>query len=116
MFLIQNITSDALQTQSLTLPDSSVVQLQMYFIPMQYAWVITNLTYGSFVLTGFRIFNSPNMLLQYQNQIPFGIACYSVANREPALQEDFSSGASQLYLLDQTDMAEYYAYLQSGVL
>jgi hypothetical protein len=114
MYLINGITDYPLQSQNLTLPDSSIVNLQIYFVPMQYGWFITNLTYGSFILNGFRITNSPNMLLQYQNQIPFGLACYSTANREPTQQEDFASGASQLYILDQTECQEYSAFLQTG--
>lgn len=115
MYLINNLTQNPLQSQNLTLPDSTIVSIQIYFIPMQNGWFITNLTYGSFVINGMRISNNPNMLLQYQNQIPFGLACYSTANREPSLQEDFSSGASQLYILDQAECEEYYAFLQAGI-
>lgn len=116
MFLVNQITSSPFQTQNLILPDSTVVTITLYFIPMQYGWFITKLVYGNFVLQGLRISNSPNMLLQYQNQIPFGLACYSTNNREPSQQEDFSSGASQLYILDSAEVAEYYLYLQTGVL
>lgn len=115
MYLIQNITDAPFQTQNLTLPDSTIVSVTLYFMPMQQGWFFTNITYGSFVLNGTRITNNPNLLLQFQNQIPFGIACFSTANREPMLAEDFSSGASQLYLLAQADVKEYYTFLQSGV-
>lgn len=116
MFLVQNITTSPLQTQNLTLPDSTIITLQLYFIPMQSGWFITNLTYGTFVLNGMRITNNSNLLLQFQNIIPFGLACYSTANREPSLQQDFSSGASKLYVLDAAEVAEYYALLTSGAL
>lgn len=55
------------------------------------------------------------MLLQFKNQIPFGIACYSTNNREPSLQEDFSSGTSQLFILDQAEVKEYFTFLQTGI-
>ena len=74
---------------------------------MQYGWFITSLVYGSFTLNGIRISNSPNILNQFRNQIPFGLACYSTNNREPMLQYDFSSGASILYILDQAETQEY---------
>lgn len=115
MFLIQNITSAPLQTQTLVLPDSTTVSIEIYFRPMQFGWFLNNITYGDFILNGLRITNNPNMLLQYQNQIPFGIACYSTANREPMLQEDFLSGASQLYILSEAEVKEYYTFLQTGV-
>lgn len=114
MYLIQQVTAAALQSQNLTLPDSTIVTIQIYFRPLQVGWFINTMTYGSFALSGMRITNSPNMLFQYQNQIPFGLACYTAGNREPTQQEDFSSGASQLYILDQSECEEYYAFLQLG--
>lgn len=115
MYLINNLTDFPLQTQNIVLPDSTIVTLTIYFIPLQQGWFITNLTYGAFQINGLRICNSPNMLLQFQNQIPFGLCCNSVANREPSLQQDFSSGNSNLYILTQAECQEYYAFLQSGV-
>jgi hypothetical protein len=114
MFLITNVTAAPLQNMTLTLPDSTTVSLTLYFAPQQFGWFLTNITYNAFILNGIRVVNSPNFLLQYQNQIPFGLACYSQGNREPSQQQDFSSSASQLFLLDQTDMAEVFAFIQSG--
>lgn len=111
MLLIKNITADTKQRQGLVLPDGSFVQITLYFIPMQLGWFITQLTYGDFVLNGLRITNSPNMLYQFKNQIPFGIACFSKDNREPSLLEDFSSGASQLYILTEEEVDEYARFL-----
>lgn len=114
MYLITQITDAPLQSMNLVLPDSSIVQMQIYFIPMQQGWFIRSLIYNTFQINGFRITNNPNLLLQFQNQIPFGLACFSTANREPSLQQDFSSGASLLYILDQMECQEYYALLQAG--
>lgn len=114
MLQIQRITNAALQQHTLVLPDGTSFSMTLYFIPMQYGWFITNLTYGTFVLTGMRISNSPNMLYQFQNILPFGLACFSVANREPSLQEDFMSGASKLYILTEAECEEYAAYIRGG--
>ena len=115
MFLIQQVNANTLQNFNIALPDATTVLLQVYWRPMQYGWWINNLTYGSFILNGIRIVNSPNMLLQYQNQIPFGLACYSTGNREPSQQQDFSSGNSKLYILDSDEVQAYYKFLQTGV-
>ena len=115
MFVVQNITSNALQTQNIVLPDATTFSLTLYFIPMQFGWFITNLTYGNFILQGVRITNSPNMMNQFRNQIPFGLACYSTNNREPSQQQDFSSSASILYILTQAEVNEYADFLKSGV-
>jgi hypothetical protein len=114
MYLIQQITDDPLQSQTLILPDGTSLGLTINFVPMQYGWFITELSYGSFTLNGLRISNSPNMLHQFKNQIPFGLGCFSTNNREPSQQEDFSSGTSQLYILSAAEVAQYAGLLQSG--
>ncbi len=113
MYAVNQITNDPFQQQTLVLPDGTSLQLQIYFMPLQYGWFITSLTYGTFTLNGLRITNSPNMLHQFRNQLPFGLACFSTNNREPSQQTDFSSGASQLYILTAAEVAAYTAYLTS---
>ncbi len=114
MFLIQRVTSNPLQTQTLVLEDGSSVLLTIYFRPLQYGWFINELTYDTFTLTGMRIVNSPNMLNQWRNLLPFGLGCFSTANREPQLQQDFSSGASKLYILSAAEVTEWAEFLQGG--
>lgn len=114
MYLIQQITSNPFQQQILTLPDGTTLSLTIYFIPQQYGWFITSLTYKTFTLQGVRITNSPNILYQFQNQIPFGLACFSSQNREPTQQNDFVSGANILFLLDATDVAGYTGLIENG--
>lgn len=114
MLLIQQITSDALQTQTLVLQDGTTLGLTLYFRPLQYGWFINSLTYLTFKLNGLRVCNSPNMLHQFRNQLPFGLACFSTGNREPSQQQDFSSGTSKLYILTAGEVAQYTGYLAGG--
>src|SRR5574337_946778 len=114
MFLIQQITSNPLQTQNLVLEDGSVVSLTLYFRPMQQGWFINELIHNDFILHGLRIVNNPNMLNQFRNIINFGLGCFSTANREPSLQQDFSSGASKLYILNAAEVTEYADFLKNG--
>lgn len=116
MIQIQRITANPLQQQTLVLDDGTSFAITMYFMPMQLGWFFTNITYGNFVLNGIRITNNPNMLFQFQNLVPFGIACFSTGNREPSLQDDFVSGASKLYILSQDECEEYTAYVRGGSL
>lgn len=111
MYTIQQITTDPLQTQSLVLPDGTSIQFTIVYKPLQYSWFIQDLVYGDFEIQGARICVSPNMLYQYKNQIPFGLACFSANNREPTLQDDFSSGNAQLYILTPEEVAEYASFL-----
>lgn len=109
---IQGLTTDPLQTQTFSLPDSSQVTIQIYFVPMQLGWFITSITYGDFTLQGIRITTNPNILYQWRNQIPFGIACLSPSGREPTQQADFATAASSLYVLTASEteaIAEFYS-------
>lgn len=111
MLQIQNITDAALQKRTLFLNDGSSVAITMYYVPMQLGWFITNLTYGTFILTNLRVTNQPNMLRQWKNILPFGLACFSKNDREPTQQQDFLSLSSKMYLLTQADVDAYEAYL-----
>lgn len=114
MLQIDRVTADPFQTQALVLDDGTTINLTMRFRPMQFGWFIEELAYGAFILRGVRIVNSPNMLHQFINKIPFGLACYSVDNREPSLIEDFASGASRLFILTQIETRQYLEFLKFG--
>jgi len=115
MFLIQQVTSDAKQRRTLILPDGTSMTMTMFFIQMQQCWVITEMIYGTFVLNGLRITVSPNMLRQFKNQIPFGLACYANQPREPSLLQDFSSNSFQLYILDAAEVKSYEEILSGNL-
>jgi hypothetical protein len=114
MYLIQRVTAAPLQSQTLVLEDGSSVFLELYYRPLQQGWFINELSYGDFTIYGVRIVNSPNLLHQFRNLLPFGLGCFSTGNREPGLQEDFISGASKLYILTAAEVAEYTEFLADG--
>ena len=111
MLEIRNITTDPLQEHSIVLPGGEILEVTFYFMPMQYGWFINNMVFNDFTLNGVRITNNPNMLRQFKNQLPFGLACFSKENREPSFLEDFASRASRLYVLTQAEVLQYEAYL-----
>lgn len=114
MFRVNQITSDPLQRQTLVMPDGSTIDIVMNFKPMQQGWFFNSLVYSQgFTINGLRICNSPNMLYQFKNQIPFGLACFSTGQREPGLLPDFSSGNSQLYILTTEEVQAYSDFLSS---
>ena len=109
------MSSDVNFTQTVSLPDGSSFLMTAYYVPMQYGWFFQSLIYGNFLIHGLRICNLPNILYQFRNQLPFGIACYTQGNREPTQQQDFSSGSSSLYLLSAAEVAAYTGYLSGTV-
>ncbi len=83
---------------------------------MQLTWFIDNISYGNdFAVKGIRICVSPNILFQWQNLIPFGLACFSRGSREPTQLEDFESGAASLYVLSAAEVIEYQEILNGQV-
>jgi len=113
MLLIQQVTSDTLQKQTIVLEDGSSFTITLYFMPLQYGWFIQELVYGDFILRGVRVSNSPNILRQWKNKIPFGLACISKGKREPYFIDDFSSANSSLYVLTESEVQAYEDYLSA---
>lgn len=108
------VSSNVYQQQNLVLPDGSILSLLIYFRPMQLGWFINELVWQDFTLNGLRITNNPNMLNQWRNLLPFGLACFSQSSREPSLQDDFSIGYSTLSILTQKEVAGYTEFLKTG--
>lgn len=107
------LNANSCQQQRVILPDGSSYSFTIALKPMQLGWFITELTYNDFTVRGLRVVVSPNLLYQFKNELPFGLACYSVGNREPSLISDFASGAATLYTLD-SDEVKQLARLISG--
>lgn len=108
---IQQITDYPLLKQTISLPDGTTFQITLYYVTRQNGWFIRELSYGNFVLRNIRVVSSPNILHQWKNQLPFGIACFTVDNREPMFQEDFLSSASEMFLLTKDEVEAYGDYL-----
>lgn len=114
MFLVQQITASPLQTMTLILADGSKLGLTLYYRPMQLGWYLEQVTWGTFTAGCLRIVNSPNLLHQFCNQLPFGLACYTTGNREPTQQQDFLSGAAKLYVISQAEVTQFTEYLHGA--
>lgn len=114
MLRITNITADSRQRQTIALPDGTSFEMALYFVPLQFGWFIPELTYQDFTVYGLRVVNSPNILHQFRNQIPFGLACFTDTGREAMFQEDFSSEFAKLYVLTEAEKEEFTEYLANG--
>lgn len=113
MYRIQNLTTNAKQKQVLVLPDGSQILFTLHFSALQLCWICPTIQYRDWILNGLKITSNANMLYQYRNEIPFGLACFTESSREPTFIEDFATGASRLYILT-TDEVEFYTEVLSG--
>lgn len=112
MYTTQGWTNDTLQNQNIILPwDGTSVSLTLQYLPQAYGWYIQNLTYGNFVLNSLRLTTNPNVLQQFCNQLPFGLAFLTTDSRESTQQGDLQSGYATLYLMSAAEVAQYTEFL-----
>lgn len=104
MNTLQGFTSQPKQSMSFVLPDGSTVFMLIQYRQQQVGW-FADLAWQSWTLNGLRLTSSPNLLQQYQNVIPFGLAIISANNVEPLNVTDFSDGTSVVWLLNADDVA-----------
>jgi hypothetical protein len=114
MLLILGLTEAPLQKTAQVLPDGSIATFTFYYMPMQQNWFIRELEYEGRIIRNIRITTYPNVLDQWRNILPFGLACVTVDNRNPSFQEDFATGASKLYILDESDVDAYVGIVSLG--
>ena len=100
-----NIASVYRQTMSVPIEGSTTaMQLTLEFNPVQFAWFMS-LTWGAFVLNSVQMVAAPNLLRQWKNVIPFGLAVLNTGKLDPLTLEDFTTGVSTIYILNASDVA-----------
>ncbi len=104
MNLIDNLSSEANQLTRLILPDGTQVDFNLIYRPTIGRWML-NVSRGTFSVDGLNICVFPNLLSQWRELIPFGLACVTTDGADPVYIDDFSSGRAQLFLLTQDEVA-----------
>ena len=105
MNLLSGLTDDPAQNVTITLPDGSTAILSLDYSPQQLGWFFgVQYPTNAFAVTGQRLCAFPNVLQQFQNAIPFGMACVTQGGVEPTGQETFVDGTTDLYLLSPNDV------------
>lgn len=101
---LTNLSNFADQTLVLQLPDGTTANLELIYQGASERWLM-NISYASFTRNGLNICCYPNMLRQYKEILPFGLAFVTVDQTDPVDINDFSTGRVLVYLLDQSDIA-----------
>jgi hypothetical protein len=109
MLRIDGISDEPFQLHKLAIEGSAdLAEMTLIWRETQNFWFM-NLTWGSFSVQGIRVCHLPNILTQFANILPFGIAIYSTNGQDPFLLQSFSNGTTALILLNSTEVAEYEA-------
>lgn len=111
MLLIKELTDEPQQRHTILLPSGQQVVLTLEFKPMQLGWFVQQITYNDWQANNLRVVTSPNMLHQFKNQIPFGLACFVTDGQEPSQQEDLLQSRAQLFILTSDETTEYEEFL-----
>jgi hypothetical protein len=114
MNLITGITAQPNQQTAVILPDGTRLVIQLLYSTQQMGWFFASLNWnnGQWQEGARRIVNHGNMLRQYKDILDFGIACFTVGNREPTNIQDFYSGTSKLYILTPQEVKDFEIFLQ----
>lgn len=121
MNIVNGITSQPTQVMSITLADGSRVTLTLYFRPQQNGWFYDIQWPGSellevpFKCQNRRLVVAGNMLRQFRDLIPFGIALFSVDNTDPMTQACLADGTVTLVLLNADDVLSIEATAYAGL-
>lgn len=101
---ITEIGKEPTQTLQLVAEDNTRIDFKLFYKPTQESWYF-DLSYEpeNFSLNGVKLVNSPNILRQYINIIPFGISCIVEDGTDPYFLDDFTSGRAVINLLTETE-------------
>lgn len=105
MQLLNNLNDAADQLMSVPLADGSSVQLEFFYRPAIGRWTL-NISHPLLVMNGYNLALGPNILRQWRNLIPFGIAVASTNGLDPMNVDDFKNGICSVYILSEDEVAQ----------
>ena len=100
---ITELNNDSRQKITLVTDTGIEIPFLLEFKPNQEGWFF-DLEYNDTVLNGVRLCTFPNVLRQFKNIFPFGIACLTTDGGEPYYIDDFSSGRASIFLLNEEEV------------
>lgn len=103
MLKLTGITDAPKQSSTFALDDGTKASITMEYRPQQLGW-FCDISTDTFDVKGMRMVTFPNMLRQFRNQIPFGLAIVTKDTNDPLRQSDFATGYASLVLLNATDV------------
>jgi len=104
MKLIPSLTDSPLQRLSFVLEDKRRVIFTFRYSSQQLGWFFDLEFENFFVLSGLRLVSSQNILRQWREIIPFGLAIITIGEGEPMRVSDLADETVQLYVLEGGDI------------
>ena len=108
MQLIDNISNEGRQKFTILLDeDNSAIVISLTYKPTQLGW-FCDIEYEKkgFSVYGMRVTNNYNLLNQWHNILPFGLACVCKDGQDPLSIQDFLVGRAEVIVLSQSEVEE----------
>lgn len=106
MKLITLIGDENNQKMKIGIGDGTYFEMILIYKTQQIGW-FASITYGAKTINNIRIVTSGNMLHQWKNIFPFGLAVTVEGDQEPTLLQDFKSGRAKIYVLTRDEVSNY---------
>lgn len=100
---ITEISQEPKQKLDIVLEDNQEFELKLEYSDQQEGWFYS-ITFGDVIINNSRIVTGANILRNYQNILPFGIAIATDDLSEPFLIDDFSSERVKLFVLTEEEV------------
>lgn len=95
--ILDKITNEAKQNIQFVLSNGETIDLFVYYSIITGYWFM-NIKYKEFVLYGLQMVFSDNLLIQYENVLPFGIQITSITGLSPISLDSFSNQYNQVII------------------
>lgn len=119
MTIVTGITDQPNQQLDLRLADGTRAKLTLNYRVQQLGWfadlIWTKRDGTTAQVFGLRLVTSPNVLRQFRNLFPFGLAIATDANADPTSDKSFASGISRLLLLEGDDVEQIETEVYPGL-
>jgi hypothetical protein len=109
---LDKLTSDPAQRYTVVTETGVTFILTLKYLPRISGWAFS-IVYGDTRINDMQLVASPNLLRQWINIFPFGLAITSTDTLDPLYVDDFTTGRIKLYVLSESDVGEVEARFYS---
>ena len=102
---LTGLTEDSKQNLLFYLENDEVSEIDLEFRDNVRGWFY-GIKYNNFVIKNRKLVNSPNIIRQYKNILPFGISAISNDKLDPLFLSDFVNERIQIFILEKNEVLE----------
>lgn len=102
MILFNFITDYPAQRFQVVGENKEQINIALRYMPSVQSWRM-DISYNDFKAYGLVLVNSPNILRQWKNILPFGLNIGSIDGVDPMYLDDFSKGRVSMTLLNSSE-------------